>query len=341
MALDLFATRTMLPAVEQMLPAKKFLQTKFFKNVRTVETEHVDIDIYRGKRRTAAYVSPKEEGEVVSRVGYTTYSYRPPYIKQKMATIAGDMLKRSYGESIYAAETPLQRAIRQVALDFAELDGMITRAEELQACEGLFTGKVTLLDGAQIDFGQLGTHQISSMSHLWTDKTLGTPLDDLRAWRQLVIKDSGLAPDTVVMGTDALNAFINHPQISNNTGSLSMVKIDRGQIKPELLAEGVIYWGYISEIGCDIYSYDEWYVPADGSAAVPMVPANKVMIGSSQARMDTIYGPIQDMEALYAVRRFPKSWIDEDPSVRWLMLQSSPLLVPAQVDAYLWAIVCA
>jgi hypothetical protein len=119
-----------------------------------------------------------------------------------------------------------------------------------------------------------------------------------------------------------------------------MVKVDRGSINPQLLAEGVIYWGYINEIGCDIYSYDEWYVPATGTDAVPMVPVNKIMMASSQARMDTVYGPIQDMEAMYAVRRFPKSWIDEDPSVRWLMMQSSPLLIPSQVDAYLWAAVC-
>jgi len=106
------------------------------------------------------------------------------------------------------------------------------------------------------------------------------------------------------------------------------------------IAKGVIYWGFISEIGCDIYSYDEWYIPANAPAAsggVPMVPVNKVLLGSTQFYSSIVYGPILDMEALQPFRRFPKSWILPDPSVRWLMLQSSLLAVPVQVDSYLWA----
>ena len=337
MPLDLFATRTMLQAVEQMLRPHTFLRDTFFWNSRTFETKNIDIDFYRGKRRAAAYVSPIQEGEVVSRLGYTTQTYQPPYIKEKTKTEAGDMLNRTYGETIYAGESPLQRAERQFAIDMMQLDDMITRAEELQCCQALFTGQIILLDGNALVLPQLPTHQITNLAYLWSDKTNSDPLRDARGWRRILSQDSGLTPNVMIFGSSAIDAFLEHPSISNNTGAFSSVKIDRGQIDPEVLPNGVIYWGYIREISCDIYSYDEFYVPSNGSDSIPMVPANKVLMASTNARMDALYGPIQDLEALYAVPRFPKSWVTEDPSVRWLMLQSSPLMIPWQVDAYLWA----
>jgi hypothetical protein len=71
-----------------------------------------------------------------------------------------------------------------------------------------------------------------------------------------------------------------------------------------------------------------------------MVPSNKIWMGSSKARRDVVYGPIKDMGALQPFKRFPKSWLVDDPSVRWLMLQSSPLAIPVQVDAGMFAEVC-
>lgn len=340
----LFETRTMLAALEQMFPARTFLKDLFFKRTNPVTTENVDIDIYKGKRRTAAYVASIGQGNVVSRVGYQTFSYKLPYIKEKMALKPTDLLNRGYGETIYQAESPLQRAERQLAIDLSDLDDMITRAEELQAAQGLFAGQVQLLDGNWLVFPQSPTHQIDSLEYLWSDTVNSKPLNDLGTWRKLIMRDSGLAPDVLILGTDALNTFLAHPQISGNTAALSQVKVDRGQIDPKILENGVIYWGFISEIGCDIYSYDEWYVPSNAPAntePLPMVPLNAVLMASTRARMDIVYGSIRDMEALQPFQRFPKSWVTEDPSVRWLMLQSAPLLVPTQVDAYLFAEVCA
>ncbi len=337
---NMFQTRTMLPALEQMYEPEQFLLNTFFNRTTTVETATVDIDFFKGKRRTAAYVRPSQQGQVLSRLGFETFSYKPPYIKVKQPTTAEQFLNRTYGQTIYQGESPMQRAERQLAIDMADMRNTIRRAQELQCAQGLFTGRISLLDGNDLVFPQSPTHQITDLAYLWTDKVNSKPIDDLRAWKRMVAKDSGIVPDTVILGFDVVTAFLNHPQISDNTGALSMVKVDRGQIKPELKPEGVTYIGYISEIGCDIYSYDSYYVPADApddSEALPMVPNDALMMGSTAARMDTIYGPILDMEALQAVAIWPKSWLEHDPSVRWLMLQSSPLEIPTQVDSYMFA----
>lgn len=100
--ISMFDTRVMLPALEQMFSAKTYLRDTFFKNTQTFETETVDIDVYKGKRRVAVYVSPTDEGQVVTRAGYSTKSYKPPYIKEKMPTSAEDVLKRTYVEYTFS-----------------------------------------------------------------------------------------------------------------------------------------------------------------------------------------------------------------------------------------------
>jgi hypothetical protein len=45
------------------------------------------------------------------------------------------------------------------------------------------------------------------------------------------------------------------------------------------------------------------------------------------------------VENLNAVPYWSKSWVTQDPSIRWLLMQSAPLLVPYRIDASLSATV--
>ena len=50
------------------------------------------------------------------------------------------------------------------------------------------------------------------------------------------------------------------------------------------------------------------------------------------------YGAIRDEEiGLQPVPYYVKSWIQEDPSVRYVMLQSAPIMVPFRPNASLAA----
>lgn len=52
------------------------------------------------------------------------------------------------------------------------------------------------------------------------------------------------------------------------------------------------------------------------------------------------FGAIRDEAAGYqAMSFFPKSWVEQDPAVRYLMLQSAPLVVPYRPNASLAATV--
>ncbi|EGH42777.1 major capsid protein E, partial [Pseudomonas syringae pv. pisi str. 1704B] len=99
--MDIFDTRTMLEAVEQMPTARRFLLNTFFNGGSpvTFPTKTVDIDIVKGQRKMAPFVHPRLPGSISLRDGYRTDSYAPPYIQPKRETTAELVLKRSAGDN--------------------------------------------------------------------------------------------------------------------------------------------------------------------------------------------------------------------------------------------------
>jgi len=350
MPISLYETRTMLQIVQQLKRPKTFLLDTFFPGFRQFDTLNVDIDIYKGKRRMAPFVSPVVEGKPVEKLGYTTNSYKPPYIKPKMPTTAQELLNRQPGQVSYGTQSLPERAAAELGRELGDLLDQITRREEWMAAQALNGGVVSVVgDGVNdtIDFQMAGTHKVTnSGGTLWTAVGTSHPITDLTTWARLCAQDSGLVPNVVVMGSDVANAFINHADIKGNTGQFSSVKVSLGQINPQLLPNGVSFLGTITapSLNVDVFVYDEWYIADSDGLEYPMVPVNKLFMGSTNAQNSKLYGAIQDMEAveelgssMIAVPRFPKSWVTKDPSIRWLMIQSASLVALNQPDASLVA----
>lgn len=331
--INLFDTRTMLRALEQSSQPKTFLLDTFFPTIRQSDTDIVDIDIVKGKRKMAPFVAPIHQGKLIENKGYHTYTFKPPYIKAKKATTASDILIRTPGNSLYKqAENQQQKAALRVGEDLRELQDMITRREEWMAAQALVTGKCHVQgEGVDdvMDFHMMADHQeVLTDVAKWTSSN-SHPISDLRRWQEKIVQDSGLVPRTAVMGRDVANALMNHEEVLK---LLDNRRVQIGQIDPQSLASGAKYWGSIDDI--DLYSYNEWFIDDDGTEQ-PMIPPERLIIGSTQARTARHYGAIHDLQATTAVRYFPKSWEVEDPSVRFIMLQSAPLVIPHQIDAFM------
>ncbi|GAV24801.1 minor capsid protein E [Carboxydothermus islandicus] len=331
MPIDLFSTRTMLEAVQQMQPVRTFLKSTFFVNERTFDTEYVDVDIIKGKRRMAPFVSPKIGGKVVERQGYRTNTYKAPMLAPKLPTTAEQLLKRLPGEPLYSGMSPEDRAAEQLGRDLAELDEIITRREEWMCAQALFTGQIHITgDGVDeiIDFG-LTNKEVLTGTAKWSDPN-SDPLADLKRWRQAIIKASGFSPDILIMASDVLDAFLGHSKIQQ---LLDLRLVDTGQINPQTLPNGTTYIGRIAELGVNIYTYDEWYLDDDGNEK-PMVPEKTVLMASTSARFDLLYGAYVDVEeGVFDLPRVPRSWVEKDPSVRWVQMISRPLPVPQHIDS--------
>ncbi|MGO4366441.1 major capsid protein [Pseudomonas sp. PAB10] len=339
--MDIFDTRTMLEAVEQMPTARRFLMNTFFNGGSpvTFPTKTVDIDIIKGKRKMAPFVHPRLPGSVSLRDGYTTSNYTPPYIQPKRETTAELVLKRAAGDNPFSSRTPLERAGQLLGKDLRDLDDEIVRREEWMCAQALTTGKVRVIgEGVDdtIDFLMASDHKISLGSGQWGTAD-GDPIANLRGWKRKIAKDSGRTANTVAMSGEALDAFQSNATVMKQ---LNTRRVDMGLIKPEELPDGVTYLGYLNDPGVDLYGYDEWYLD-DHDDEQPMIPAGGLILGSTSTRNAMLYGAIQDLEAvesgLVEAARFPKSWVTQEPSARWLKLQSAVLAGLLEPDAFIYA----
>lgn len=339
MAIDLFDTRTMLPMLSEEKSANSFLKNRFFSDERRFETKKVDIDIYVGKRRIAPFVHPKIGGKTVERDGYRTDSFEPPEVSPDMVTTAEDMLKRAPGETIYGAGSPDERAAAQIGRDLAELDDMITRREEAMCSEALFQGQVTVKgEGYDSVIAYWPTNPAEQpylalgAGDRWNESTSDIQ-KNLRDAELEILQKSGVQAQDVILGRDALDAFLNNATLAKN---LDNRRIDTGQIDPQRLENGVRYWGYLKDSGLDIWSYDDWYIDPETGLEVPMVPTKSALIGSPRARTTMAYGCVVDVEkGSFALPRVPVSWTQrKNPAGRIVQLKGKPLPIVHQIHGF-------
>jgi len=349
--IDMFETREMIDPLNTMFEPRSFLLDTFFSTVETHDVEAIDVEIHKGKRRLAPFVSPRSKGRTVKRDSMRLRTYKPPYLKPKRACDAEMVLKRGFGQPLYGGvPTPEERAAKMLADDLVEMGMEIERREEWMAAHALFTGKIIVSgivdDGDEssvvddeIDFQMSASNKIVlTGAALWSDAA-SSPINNLRAWRRLVSQNSGRTARVAVMGSNVVDKFVDNASVK---AKLDNRRIDMGIINPQELPDGVTYWGYLGDPGIDIYTYDEWYVDDDGNEQ-PMVPVNKIMLGATNAMTKRHYGPIRDLDAIddgvVEARYYPKSWKTKDPSQRYVMVQSAPLVVPHEIDAFLHATV--
>jgi hypothetical protein len=347
MTISMFDTREMLPALKEVKPAQSFLKDRYFSVIKEHETAKIDIDIYSGKRRMAPFVHPKIGGKTVERRGYTTDSFETPELSPDMVTTAEDMLKRSMGEGVYGSKSPEDRAAEQLGSDLAELDEIITRREEWMAAQALFTGQIVVSgDGYDTETIQYWPTAPADQPYValgsgdrWNEST-SDPLGDLRLERRNGIQKSGVNPQDLILGTDALDALLNNEGFAKK---LDNRRIDLGLIDPKMLPNGVTYWGYLKDSGIDLYSYDEWYFDETSGLEVPMVPAKYALLGSANVRTTMAYGCVTLMRGsgdnaapeFYAEARVPDSWTQrKNPAGRIVQIKSRPLPIIHQVQGF-------
>ena len=343
--ISMFDKRTMIAALESMPPKRTFLKDLFFNNVITSETDKIDVDIYKGNQKMAAFVSPKVGSITVKKEGWKTETYTPPLIGLDDITTAEDILTRSIGENVYSQKSPDERAAEILLRDMARLDTMIEIREEWMCAKALFTGAVDVSGegvSQNIDFGMSNSHKVTLGTGVkWTDTGIN-PLTNIATWKTLIAKDSFLSADIVIMGAGAAKAFINNAEVQK---SLDIRNIDLGVIRPQELPSGAKYIGSDRLNGVDYYTYEGYYVDPTTGVQTPFVPNGAVLLASKSARTSMMYGAVtiadENTKALltYAMPRVPDSWVSKKPAARFIQLNSRPLPVPHDIDGFVVATV--
>jgi len=327
MPLGVFQPRRLIGLMNQTKSRSSFLKDTFFGKEMAHDTRAIEVDIIKGRRRLAPFVSPLAKGVIVDREGAITRSVTMPYLKEGIPTTAGQALEtKAPGQTVYQG-TPSQRLSIQLAKDVVKLKDMFARREEAMCADALVNGKVTALGegiDVQVDFLRPATHRVINTGTLAAWDAAGVDiLAQLRLHARTIIQSSGFQPNICVMGSAAADAFIKNIE-AQGSNRLSHTKLETGAIKLDGLQSGATYLGNVQ--GVDFYEYNEWAEDALG-VEQPLLAANQVIFGSTRGESIFHYGAIEDLAVgtKWATKYFVKSWVEENPSVRNLLAQSSPL----------------
>jgi len=281
---------------------------------------------------------------VVQREGWDTKTTRPAYFKEKTILTPEDTVNRSFGENIYQAMTPAQRAAAILGGDLAMLNERFLRAEEKMCAEALLTGKVHVKDveggwDAEMDFGYIDGENIKTLSgsSAWNGASPDI-MRDLDDWRGEIIDRSGLQPTHCVVSPDLAWKIIDDDLMRRRLDNT--INQTLGFIKPEALPAGIGYLGtfMLPRGPIRLMTYSEVYTDPVTGEDVALMPPGTVLLGSDQARCAMHYGMIQNFNNnLGASERFPWVWEEDDGSARFVQLETAPMPNIYQVDAFIVA----
>lgn len=327
--MDAFSTTELIAIREETAQDTQFLLNAFFLEEHLSETESISFDLISKSRKLAPFVSPCVEGRVRRRDGFKTQSVKPAYVKPKSVLKPCGSKKRKVGEQINGELSPQQRLDDQVTDELMEHEAEIQRREEWMAANALWQGKYTLsgedYPEQEIDFGRDASMNVGPL--VWD--AAAHPFEDLEAMSSLVLDKVGAAGNVVVMGKTAWNILHKHDE----TRDLHNLRngVNSGlNLTPEVAALN-LFKGVIG--GFEFWVYDGSYEDDSGTTQ-KFIPDNAVMVINIAALQGLrCYGLIEDFENLEPAVRFPKQWMQKDPSGMCLLTQSAPLIVPVGVNA--------
>jgi hypothetical protein len=335
--MDRFSTEYLMGVVEDLKRPPRWALDRYFPRVETFGTEAVDFDVIDRKRRIAPLVSPLVPAKVMNQAGRVVRSLTPAYTKDKRVFEPGRGFKRAVGEKIGGSLTPQQRVDVAIVGEMEDQLNVLTRRQEVMAMESLRTGKI-VLSGDQypavtVDFQRDAALTPTNLAGaaLWS-ATTSTPLDNLKTWALLGLKKSGVYLTDVVMAIDVYTAFVNHATVSARWAALNSAALGTTLALGKPQIEGASTWApsTASTSSC---------TPAgtrrDGHRAGDPPGEVHHHVGARAVEGVRAFGAIKDHDSLAEAEFFAKSWAENDPSVRYIMLQSAPLMVPLRPNASL------
>ena len=343
--ISIYDTNVLVQVVSNMKQAQTFLLDGFFPNIVESDSQYVSIDVDVGKRRMSPFVSPLVEGKLVEQRRIQTDVFQPPYVKDKRAPDLLRPVRRMIGERIGGGDmSAAERMEANLVFELNDQVDMLKRRQEWMAAQALLTGKLTVsgegFPTSTIDFMRDSSLTIvRSGTSMWdAANSTANPTAEVRAWSAAMLKASGAQLTDLVFTNSAYDALIKDETVKTAILNSSVranadANIQLGpKVAPGAILQG--YWGTIR-----VWLYNDWYVD-DNNVEQPMLPDGTVLGISDQLNGTRAYGAIKDPAFAYGAMAYaPKSWMQEDPAQRFLMLQSAPLVIPSRVNACLAATV--
>ena len=347
----IYDTNVLIQVVPNLKRAQKFLLDTFFPNIVTSDTEYVSIDVDVGKRRMSPFVSPLVEGKLVEQRRIQTNSFKPAYIKDKRAPDLRKPVRRMIGERIGGELTGAEREMANLNFEMEDQIDMLERRLEWMAAQALLNGTVTISgDGfptVVVDFGRdasltialAGSSQWGYAANFNADGRDPVPTKSIETWQHQILKSSGAQATDIVFTTTPWELFLNaegvqgaiyYPRLSTSGNDIN----PGAQIMRGAVFKG--RWGQYN-----LWVYNDWYVD-ENNVEQPMLVDGNVLMSGPDLMGTRAFASILDPSFNYAALPYaPKTWVEEDPAQRMIMMQSAPIVIPSRVNASMSANVCA
>ncbi|MGL4566924.1 MAG: major capsid protein [Fusobacteriaceae bacterium] len=346
-AIGSFDRRVLNGFYKQEKAPSTFLRRIFFPRTTLLDTPKVEKHFKKGKRRTAPFVSPKIGGKLYAEEGFEIHQKAIPTVGVSIRLSAEDeAFTIGLGQNPYSTNQ-----YAKVGDYLKDQSTMITRTEQKMIAELLTVGKFNVQEvdtegtniGAsyEIDFNMTNIFRAGAGEFLgskaWTDEA-SNPIEDLKKMRTAIWKTAGINPRAVVLSPGVATSFINHKIVKE---ILDLKRVETGLINPEILEPGVLYLGYINELGMDIFEYQDWYLDETSGTDKELLPPGSVIMGTNDNEM--LYGALAIYDrkidgsigepAIYKNERVADSW-KEGNKTRILETMAKPLPYPTDIDGF-------
>lgn len=336
--MDIYSTYALSGVISRIRPLPQFFLDTFFPTMQVSDKEEIYFDVIEEKPRVTPFVHPLRAGKLVEQTGFYTNSFKPAYVKDKRVFNPAKGLKRTAGEQLTGSLTPDQRLSALLAADLADQKKMLSRRFELMAAEAIIYGTQTIIgDGvnATVNFQRNSALTIALSGDAKWDATANTNRgQQIEDWDALLLDAAGVNADCIVMDRKAWKLLKDDATFKSRLLSPNVAVQPAVDVNPMKNVEGVAFKGYYGEY--PIYVYSHTYIdPTDGQVKNAM-PDNTVVLASKRVDGVRHFGAIQDLDAgLSPLEYFVKSWTEQEPSQRFLLAQSAPLMVPYRPNATL------
>lgn len=264
-----------------------------------------------------------------------------------------DVFKAQFGETEY---TKTANIINKINKGQEEFSNKQRRAEEKQASDALFYGKVALCGGNKIEYRKKSTHSISVADKKWNTDA-GVPTEVLQNAIALCISDAHIAASewNLFLETAGLDALLENKNFRKNSNWNEGIK--RTDINmPIEKTPGGMFHGRVS-IGSylvNIWSYNEKYAVPKGygfaheGEEFGYIPKGCGLLVPMNPKFKRYYGAINNVNApstpgiggnklqLVKQQQLPYAYdvlVDGSATTKF-GVKSRPLLVPVDIDCF-------
>lgn len=320
--------------ITEVKPFNNFLLS-FFGMEHLSETETINFDKLADDKRIAVFINPRLPGKVSKQKGFQVATLKPGYVKHKVTVEPTHVFRRKAGQPLNTGIVPSERyAATVVDLAISQVTALNRRLEWM-AAQLLLKGAYTMLGedtNTEVDFAR-DTDKTVTLANpkKWLVANANvSPVEDVED----LLGASQSPIRGLVFGTNAWKAFRRDPLFKEQVTLDSRLGIENLTNMPQKNGwEDVTLRGTLMSGTVPMYTFTGTYLdPASGDETL-YIPDDAVLGIPSPDLGYQCFSVIQDADANYqAMPYFLKNWVENDPGVPFLMLQSAPLLAHTRIN---------